>query len=90
MSWVRDPRTFYQQCRIWQLDRVLILATGHVIGLMHEHQRPDAPRYVRFDCTALHGYDVAERRVAAMQAGEPAFTPGMSTHDKMALVLVKI
>lgn len=32
------------------------LSIGHALGLEHEHQRPDAAKYIEFDCRALHKY----------------------------------
>lgn len=64
---------------------------GHVIGLLHEHQRPDAADSVKFDCHALSGYKKAKKLVKSIQAvDEPAFTATMSTKAKMNLVLVHL
>jgi len=62
---------------------------GHVLGLMHEHQRPDALQHVKFDCRALSRYTKVESLVASINtSGEPAFTPDLSLEQRMNLVLV--
>lgn len=61
--------------------------TGHSIGLGHEHERPDAGDYVKFNCRALKLYDEAKALVECLQnADEPAFTATMSIDEKMGLV----
>lgn len=63
--------------------------SGHVIGLHHEHQRPDASTSVKFDCRFLQGYEKARTLVESIQSkDEPAFAEGMSIVEKMHLVLV--
>ena len=61
--------------------------TGHVIGLDHEHQRPDAAKYLKADCTAVRGYAEAKLKVMSVKTGdEPAVTAKMSVEEKMNLV----
>ncbi|KAF2429096.1 hypothetical protein EJ08DRAFT_698676 [Tothia fuscella] len=38
---------------------------GHIMGLVHEHQRPDALSHIRFDCQALLGYAAAKQEAIA-------------------------
>jgi hypothetical protein len=62
---------------------------GHVIGLQHEQQRPDARESLKFDCRALQGYEEAKTLVQSVKpTDEPAFTTSMSILEKMNLVLV--
>lgn len=61
---------------------------GHIIGLTHEYQRPDARKMLRFDCRALYHYPQAETRVASIDpSNEPAFK-NLSLEERMNLVLV--
>lgn len=59
--------------------------TGHVIGLKHEHQRPDAGLHVKFDCRALDGWFAARVRVGApgLIHAEPEFEYDMSATNRM-------
>lgn len=60
---------------------------GHVIGLLHEHQRPDARQSLRYDCSALVGYAEAERVVSTLvPAQQPEFRPFMPLEDNMRMV----
>ena len=60
---------------------------GHVIGLLHEQQRPDASSFVKFDCRALMYYEEAKKVVESIPIGdEPAFTAHMSTDEKFDLM----
>ena len=59
--------------------------TGRVAGLSYEHQRPDARRWVKFDCTALNGYAETRRMIRTVN-NEPAFEGHASADDRMALV----
>lgn len=60
---------------------------GHVIGLLHEQQRPDASRFVKFDCRSLTYYKEAKTVVESVSIrDEPAFTAQMSTDEKIDLV----
>jgi hypothetical protein len=57
-----------------------------VVGLGHEHQRPDAREKVKFDCLALGGYEEAKKKVEEIGTDEPMFTPTMSVKERMDLV----
>ena len=57
-----------------------------MVGLGHEHQRPDAREKVKFDCLALGGYEEAKKKVEAVGTDEPMFTPAMSVKERMDLV----
>ncbi|SMR47917.1 unnamed protein product [Zymoseptoria tritici ST99CH_1A5] len=64
---------------------------GHVIGLQHEHQRPDRDLYIKFNCRYLQGYD--EAKYAADIDAEALFEQDaddsddeLSLSQKMALV----
>lgn len=59
---------------------------GHVIGLSHEHQRPDAASFVEFRCQNLPGYGRALKKVAKVKDG--TFPPGTSPVDRMSQVSV--
>jgi hypothetical protein len=59
--------------------------TGHVVGLMDEHQRGDAHHYVRFNCMALNGYEDAKRAVSPI-TDEPLFTTAQIDDEKMAIM----
>ncbi|KAK4954643.1 hypothetical protein LTR10_008076 [Elasticomyces elasticus] len=52
---------------------------GHVIGLEHEHQRPDRDEDIDFHCEALIGFDDAEAKVkaaiTAVRDGQPTLHP---------------
>lgn len=86
MNWVRDSRREPQDSRRLEYANHVV---GHVLGLTHEHQRPDAPQKLKFDCRALSQYAQAESLVASMDAGdERAFTRDLSLDEKMDLVLV--
>lgn len=39
--------------------KVMMHELGHVMGLLHEHQRPDARSYLGYDCKNLVGYKAA-------------------------------
>ena len=54
---------------------------GHVLGFNHEHQRPDAANYMRFNCPALSGYEAAVRSVA--RAKDASFTDGDTVQQRM-------
>ncbi|KAG9186329.1 hypothetical protein G6011_02885 [Alternaria panax] len=36
---------------------------GHVLGLVHEHQRKDRDNFINFDCSKLLGYDEAKAEI---------------------------
>lgn len=61
-----------------------ILRSGHAIGLYHEHQRPDAGRFVQFDCRALAGY--AQAKTLVLSPNDPLLPPQMPIERKMELV----
>ena len=44
---------------------IRLTLVGHVIGLAHEHQRPDAYTYIDFRCENLIGYEEAKAEVSA-------------------------
>ena len=90
MSWVRDtagkPRRWAREMRNQSTTNRVI---GHVLGLVHEHQRPDTLEHRKFDCRALSQYAKAESLVGSINtSGEPAFTPDLSHEEMMNLVLV--
>ena len=86
MNWVRDSRREPRESMGLEYANHVV---GHVLGLHHEHQRPDAPQKLKFDCRALFQYAQAESLVATMDAGdELAFTRDLSLDEKMDLVLV--
>lgn len=58
--------------------------SGHVIGLKHEHQRPDRDMFIDYDCTQLHGYGSAEAEVKAVD--NPSVFPSTDIKDRMAKV----
>jgi hypothetical protein len=45
-----------------QLANVL---KGHVMGMIHEHQRSDASTYIDFECANLDDYDDVKKAVEA-------------------------
>lgn len=57
-----------------------------MVGLGHEHQRPDARDNVKFDCLALNGYEEAKKKVEEVGTDEPMFTPNTSIEERMELV----
>ena len=66
-----------------------LTVTGHTVRLLHEHQRPDASKSVKFNCRALTFYDEAKRLVQSTPTrDEPEFTASMTIDDKMDLVFV--
>jgi hypothetical protein len=42
-----------------------VILTGHVFGMIHEHQRLDAITYVHFECANLADYEDVKKRVEA-------------------------
>ncbi|TKA78433.1 hypothetical protein B0A55_03064 [Friedmanniomyces simplex] len=48
---------------------------GHVLGLAHEHQRPDRDNSVIFTCGNLSGYELAEADVEVVLDNTPAPIP---------------
>ncbi|TLD06785.1 hypothetical protein E2P81_ATG10437 [Venturia nashicola] len=58
---------------------------GHVIGLEHENQRPDAHNFIYFDCEALLDYSTTKDKISEVE-DEPKFTHDMSDDQKMHLV----
>ncbi|KAK4504495.1 hypothetical protein PRZ48_005411 [Zasmidium cellare] len=38
---------------------------GHALGLEHEHQRPDAAKFIEFDCKALQSYPQYKKDIEA-------------------------
>jgi hypothetical protein len=38
-------------------------SAGHVLGLMHEHQRPDADKWLDFKCASVTGYSDTKKKV---------------------------
>ena len=73
--------------RIHTLETVLAeLQFGHAIGLLHEHQRPDADTYIKFNCENLEGYAAAEAAVAAVNSAD--FPRGSSGPERMRTVYV--
>lgn len=76
MSWVSASMDSYGESLCLGSS---LTVTGHVIGLLHEHQRPDAGSFVKFDCRALIPYDEARSLVQSTPTeDEPAFTTRMS------------
>ncbi|KAK4569798.1 hypothetical protein LTR86_002767 [Recurvomyces mirabilis] len=55
---------------------------GHVAGLLHEHQRPDAALYVEVKCRRFKGYNDAEEK-AREEIREGVFEPGSTLADRM-------
>jgi hypothetical protein len=38
---------------------------GHVLGLVHEHQRKNAESYLSYKCENVNGYDEARKKAEA-------------------------
>lgn len=83
MNWVSDLEERPERSRTNSL-------IGHVIGFMHEQERPDTCKWTKFDCGALNGFEEAKKRVASIESAiEPAFTAGMSVDSRINLVSVQ-
>jgi hypothetical protein len=62
-------------------------SAGHVIGLEHEHQRPDVNQFLSYDMEAFPKYQEVKARVESIKTeDEPIFTAGMSIEERMKLV----
>jgi hypothetical protein len=62
-------------------------SAGHVIGLEHEHQRPDANQYLSYDLEAFLEYQEVKAKVESVKTeDEPIFTAGMSIEERLNLV----
>lgn len=44
--------------------------TGHVLGLGHEHQRPDALKEISFYCKKISGYEAMSQKLQNLQKGD--------------------
>lgn len=53
------------------------------MGLLHGHQRPDAARYISFDCSALPEYEEVKQLVSKFGKSDPRFPATMSLEQKM-------
>ena len=53
------------------------------MGLLHEHQRPDAERYISFDCSALPDYEEVKQLVSKFGKSDSRFAAIMSLEEKM-------
>lgn len=60
---------------------------GHVFGLEHEHQRPDAYTELTINCQAVRGY--SEARAKAVVSLDPAFAPQESADNRMTKVCTR-
>ncbi|KAK5119485.1 hypothetical protein LTR85_007585 [Meristemomyces frigidus] len=54
---------------------------GHVIGLLHEHQRPDRDQYLQFNCHNLEGYKEAKEQL--MEDVYNIFPKGMTYMERV-------
>jgi hypothetical protein len=62
------------------------LITGRVMGLIYEHQRPDAEHHVKFICRELQGFDEARATLRQLGNEEPAFQERMDISAKLDLM----
>lgn len=67
-----DPSTDYPPADEWD-DYAQYTAAheiGHVLGLLHEHQRPDAGEHMRINCPAVGGYEEAKKDIEKVKDDE--------------------
>jgi hypothetical protein len=63
--------------------------TGRIVGLIAEHQRPDAANFVIFECQALSGYEHAKTIVSRV-TNEPLFAAAQNDEERITVVLAPI
>lgn len=56
-----------------------------MLGLVHEHQRPDASQYITFDCEALPSYEEAKQRISQLE-NHPKLPITMMPDERMQIV----
>ncbi|KAF2168585.1 hypothetical protein M409DRAFT_53238 [Zasmidium cellare ATCC 36951] len=55
----------YQFAFLGRLRSTDLGCVGHALGFEHEHQRPDAAKFIEFDCKVLMGYAQMKSNIAA-------------------------
>ncbi|KXT09867.1 hypothetical protein AC579_6745 [Pseudocercospora musae] len=87
------PNTMKIKNSVWDTEyekailmRSMVHELGHVIGLEHEHQRPDRDHYIRVDFKNLEGWREAYEEVKEATAKEEPTFAGKSPEQRMVLL----
>lgn len=73
-----QPETFAE------LAAAIAHELGHVFGLFHEHQRPDAADHLTFHCENLFGFATVKATIESKVNSK--FPTGSNAEERMRLV----